>query len=149
MVKWLLDTNVLSEARKSRHRIEPAVRSWISSKKPSSLYLSSITILEVDIGIWRLSARDPQQSERLRHWLEEDVLEVFAERIVPVDVEVVRCAAPMHVPESRPDRDALIAATALVKGMTLATRNIRDFASMGVPLVNPWYHDAASGSSLT
>lgn len=137
-MRYLLDTNVISELRKPKARSDTAVRRWVSERNPSDLCLSVITVLEVELGISRVARRDPGQAERLQLWLEEELLSVFDGRIVPVDVAVARRAARLHVPDPRPERDALIAATAICSGLTVVTRNVADFESMGVAVVNPW-----------
>lgn len=137
-MSFLLDTNVISELRRSRLRADPSVRQWVSEHKPSDLYLSVVTVLEVELGIARLSRRDATQAQRLQAWLEDDLLAMFSGRVLPVDVQVARRAARLHVPDPRPERDALIAATAVVHGLTVITRNIADFEPMGVALINPW-----------
>lgn len=142
-MSYLLDTNVISELRKSRSRADPAVRSWVSARRPDDLHLSVITVLEIELGIVQVRRRDRRQATRLESWLEDDVLPVFAGRIVPVDVAVARRAALLHVPDPRPERDALIGATAATHGFTMVTRNVVDFESMGIALINPWY-DATS-----
>ncbi|PWH05990.1 VapC toxin family PIN domain ribonuclease [Brachybacterium endophyticum] len=135
---FLLDTNVISELRKPQHRMDTGVNSWASTRLPQELHLSAITILEIELGIARHARRNPEQADRLRVWLEEQVLEVFSRRILPVDVHVARRAAHLHVPDQRPERDALIAATAMVHGLTVVTRNTSDFAPTGVALLDPW-----------
>lgn len=137
-MSYLLDTNVVSELRKSERRASPAVRSWVTSRTPSDLYLCVITILELEIGIARLSRRDPVQSNRLKTWLNDDVLGAFAGRILPIDMPVARRAAQLHVPDPRPERDALIAATAIAHGLSVVTRNVKDFDGLGVDVINPW-----------
>ncbi|MFE3545160.1 type II toxin-antitoxin system VapC family toxin [Nocardia sp. NPDC059177] len=137
-MNYLLDTNVLSELRKSAKAADPAVRAWTSARRPSELYLSVVTIMELDIGIGRVERRDDEQGKRLRAWLEDTVLDTFAGRILDIDLAVARRAAHMHVPDPRPERDTLIAATAGEHGMTVATRNVKDFTATGVPIVNPW-----------
>lgn len=137
-MSFLLDTNVLSELRRSRARADPAVRQWVSERKPSDLYLSAVTVLEIELGIARLGRRDATQAGRLQTWLEDDVLAVFSGRVLPIDVAVARRAARLHVPDPRPERDALIAATAMVHGLSVVTRNLADFEPMGVALINPW-----------
>lgn len=137
-MSYLLDTNVIGELRKARRVADPSVRNWVSARKPSNLYLSVISVMEVELGIAKFGRRDRDQSARLQSWLEEDLLEVFSGRILPIDVSVARRAALLHVPDSRPERDALIAATALTHELTVVTRNITDFERMGVPLINPW-----------
>lgn len=134
----LLDTNVISELRKPVRRADVGVRAWAAARVSSDLYLSAITVLEVEIGIVRLARRDPAQAGRLQSWLDEDLLDAFAGRILPVDVPVARRAARLHVPDPRPERVALIAATAAVHGLTVVTRNIKDFESLDVAVVDPW-----------
>lgn len=134
----LLDTNVISELRKSPRRADSRVRAWVAGRVPSDLYLSVITVLEVEVGIGRIVRRDALQGERLQAWLDDELLDAFAGRILPVDVPVARRAARLHVPDPRPERDALIAATAAVHGLTVATRNVKDFAALDVPILDPW-----------
>ncbi len=134
----LLDTNVISELRKPERRADPKVREWVSSRRPSDLYLSVITVLEVEVGIGRLARHDRAQADLLQTWLDDELLDVFAGRILPVDVPVARRAARLHVPDPRPERDALIAATAAVHGLTVVTRNTKDFDHLDVAIINPW-----------
>lgn len=135
---YLLDTNVLSELRKPERAADPRVRRWVASRRPSELFLSVITVLAIEIGIARLERRDRAQGQRIRAWLVDDVLDSFAGRILPVDLAVARRAAYLHVPDPRPERDVLIAATAAERDMTIVTRNVSDFEGSGVPLVDPW-----------
>ena len=135
---YLLDTNVISELRKSQSRANPVVRNWAQTRRTSELFLSVITVMEVEIGVGRVETRDGPQGTVLRRWLEQDLLPAFAGRLLPVDVAVARRAAGLHVPDPRPERDLLIAATALEAGLTVVTRNVVDFAALGVDLVDPW-----------
>ena len=136
---YLIDTNVVSELRKGRsRRTDPNVLEWADSASATSLFLSVITILELETGILLMERRDPPQGAMLRSWLNGQVLTAFQDRVLPVDTPVAQCCARLHVPDRRSDRDALIAATALVHGMTVVTRNIDDFTATGVPLLNPW-----------
>ena len=134
---FLLDTNVVSELRKAA-RANKALKSWIADKPPAMLYLSAITILEVEIGAQRIARRDRKQGDRLLRWIEQTLITTFEDRLLPVDVAVARRSASLHVPDPRPERDALIAGTALVHGLTVVTRNVRDFSKMGVAVVNPF-----------
>lgn len=102
-MSYLLDANVISELRKPGHRVDPAVRAWVAARKPSDLHLSAMTVLEIEVGIVRLRRRDARQADRLQAWLEDDVLHVFAGRVIPVDVAVARRAARLHVPDPRPN----------------------------------------------
>ena len=134
----LLDTNVVSELRKPRNQANKGVQIWARSRAPETLFLSVISVLELEIGIARMERRDPQQGRELRSWLSERVLVAFGDRIVPVDLAVAQRAAALHIPDPRPERDALIAATAKVHGLRIVTHNVKDFASMGVDVMNPW-----------
>ena len=136
---YLLDTNVVAELRKAKSpKVDKNVLAWANSVSVSSLHLSAITVLEFEMGILSVERRDPAQGTILRTWLDAHVLPTFIDRVLPVDTAIARRCARLHVPDPRPDRDALIAATALVHGMTMVTRNVRDFAPMGVETVNPW-----------
>jgi hypothetical protein len=136
---YLLDTNVVSELRPSRSHVPHAqVAAWAASVAADQLFVSTIVLLELQIGVLRKDRTDPVQASVLRRWLEQHVLPTFASRVLPVNTEVaLRCAALM-VPNPRSYRDALIAATALVHGMTVVTRNLRDFQPTGVAILNPW-----------
>lgn len=137
-VSHLLDTNVISELRKPAGRASDQVRDWVRGQLPSTLFLSAITILEIDLGIRRRRRRDPEQADLLQRWLEGGVLATFDGRILRVDVAVTRRAAALHVPDPRPERDALIGATALVHDLTVVTRNVSDFCTIGVEIRDPW-----------
>ena len=136
---FLLDTNVVSELRKVRAgRADHNVQRWATGAAASSLFLSVIVVRELEIGTLLAERRDPASGAILRIWLKSHVLPTFAERILPVDLAVALRSAALHVPDPRPARDGLIAATALVHGFTVVTRNTNDFASTGVRLINPW-----------
>lgn len=136
---YVLDTNVVSELRKARAgKADPRVTAWASSVPGQCLFLSVITILELDIGVLLVERRDPAQGALLRTWLEDHVLTAFDGRVLAVDTAVARRCAKLHVPDPRADRDALIAATALAHGMTVVTRNVADFETIAVSLLDPW-----------
>lgn len=136
---FLLDTNVISELRKAGDgRADPRVTAWLSRSDAADFYLSAVTLMELELGVLLIARRDQQQGDRLRAWLDTYVLPEFAERTLPVDATVARRCARLHVPDPRPERDAFIAATALVHSMTVVTRNVADFEATGVALVNPW-----------
>jgi predicted nucleic acid-binding protein len=138
-VTYLLDTNVVSELRKSRNgKADAQVVAWADGVDAATLFLSAITILELEQGILRLARRDPAQASGLRAWLQTAILPAFGDRILPVDVSVAQRCASLHVPDPRAERDALLAATALTHGMTMVTRDVADFASTGVTVLNPW-----------
>jgi len=134
---YILDTNVVSELRKAK-KADQNVKNWAHPLPAGSLYISVISVLELEIGILLIERRDQDQGRILRAWMERHVLPTFSGRILAIDTAVaVRCAT-LHVPNPRSDRDALIAATALVHGLTVATRNVADFGRMGVGVLNPW-----------
>ena len=136
---YLLDTNVVSELRKIRSgRADAHVAAWGDSIDASDLYLSVISIQELEIGVLLAERRDPSQGAVFRTWLNGHVLHAFTGRILSVDTAVALRSAQLHVPDPHPIRDGLIAATALVHGMTVVTRNVADFEPTGVRTLNPW-----------
>ncbi len=138
---FLLDTNVVSELRKAGDgKADASVVAWLSGVDAASFYISAVTLMELELGILRIERRDIPQGTKLRTWMDDHVLPEFSQRTLSVDAPVALRCARLHVPDPRSDRDALIAATALVHGMTVVTRNLADFKSTGVPLLNPWDH---------
>ena len=136
---YVLDTNVVSELRKVRlGKADTNVMAWTESVDAADLFVSAITIMELELGVLSIERKDATQGALLRSWLEQRVLPEFSGRTLPVDTAVAQRCARLHVPDKRGERDALIAATALVHGMTVVTRNIADFKPTGVSLVNPW-----------
>jgi toxin FitB len=136
---FILDTNVVSELRKVQAgKADRNVALWADEVDAASLHISAITVLELELGVLQIERRDAAQGAMLRTWIETRVLPEFDGRIFPVDTAVARRCARLHVPDPRAERDALIAATALVHGMTVVTRNVPDFAATGVALLNPW-----------
>jgi predicted nucleic acid-binding protein len=136
---FLLDTNVVPELRKVRvGRADRNVARWANSVDAAELFVSVITIHELELGVLLAERRDPPQGALFRAWLTGQVLPAFSGRIVPVDEAVALRSAKLHVPDPRPIRDSLIAATALVHGLTVVTRDVADFAPTGVALLNPW-----------
>ncbi|WP_339049377.1 type II toxin-antitoxin system VapC family toxin [Candidatus Hamiltonella endosymbiont of Tuberolachnus salignus] len=136
---FILDTNVISELRKvGDGKANKCVTNWLSSVNSQQLYLSVITLLELERGVLRIERKDNIQGKVLRRWLDGSVFPFFSGRVLPLDVAVVRECARLHVPDPKPESDTLIAATALVHGFTIVTRNIKDFSATGVNLINPW-----------
>lgn len=136
---YLLDTNALSELRKRRSgKISAAVEAWAGSVDQSDMYLSVITIMEIELGIALLERRDPRQAGVLRLWLHDKVIPAFAGRILPVDPTIALRCARLHVPDTKSERDAWIAATGLVHDLTIVTRNVVDFTGTDVTLLDPW-----------
>jgi predicted nucleic acid-binding protein len=136
---FLLDTNVVSELRKSRTpHIHPKVDAWLARVPATDMYLSAIVIEELEVGILRAQRQDPPFGTLLRNWFSTHVVPTFRERVLPVDMAVALASAPFQFPITHPFHDSVIAATALVHGLTVATRNLADFELLGVPVVNPW-----------
>lgn len=136
---YLLDTNVISELRKmGAGRADAQVARWQAQVPRAACFVSAITLLELELGVLRVERRDAAQAAVLRSWLETRVLPEFSGRVLAIDAQVARCCARLHVPDPRAERDALIAATAWVHGMTVVARNVADFEGLGVPLLNPW-----------
>ncbi|EMN5128568.1 MULTISPECIES: type II toxin-antitoxin system VapC family toxin [Burkholderia] len=136
---FVLDTNVVSELRKVRTgKADKNLAAWSSTVDAPTLFVSAITIMELETGVLQIERRDTAQGALLRAWLDGHVLPEFAGRVLPVDTAVAQRCARLHVPDRRSERDALIAATALVHGMTVVTRNVADFVETGVAIVNPW-----------
>lgn len=139
---FILDTNVVSELRKVRlGKADENVAEWADSVATPDLFLSVVTIQELEIGVLLAERRDAEKGAIFRTWLNSHVLPAFEGRILPVDLAVALQSAKLHVPDPHPVRDGLIAATALVHGMAVVTRNVGDFKNTGVPILNPWDTD--------
>jgi len=137
---FVLDTNVVSELRRAASGMaDEQVVSWASRIEPALAYISAVTAMELEIGVQLVERRDPSSGMVLRRWLDNDVHAAFEGRILPVDVEVARVAAALHVPDPAPVSDALIAATALVHSMSVVTRDTGSFGRFsGLNVINPW-----------
>jgi predicted nucleic acid-binding protein len=136
---WLLDTNVVSELR--RPRPEPRVLAFVAKQPRTSLYVSDVTLAEIRFGIE--VATTPEQAAELRLWLEHDVRVRFASQTLGLSEEILlRWRLLMEVGRKSgrtfPQPDLFLAATALEFGMTLVTRNVKDFAGLELALFNPW-----------
>ena len=136
---YLLDTNVVSELRKRNSgKANKNVVEWSESIATENLFISAITIMEIEIGILTVTRKDPPQGNHLRLWMKGQVMPFFNGRILAMDTAVAQICAGLHVPDKKSERDAIIAATASVHGMTVVTRNIADFEGTGVKIFNPW-----------
>lgn len=138
---FVLDTNVVSELRKVRSgRADPGVAEWAGKVPAARLFVSAITIHELEHGVLLMERSDPDQGAVLRAWLDQSVATAFADRVLPVDEVVARRAASLHVPNPAPFRDALVGGTALVHGMAVVTRDLKDFQHFpGLEVLNPWH----------
>jgi toxin FitB len=135
-VKWLVDTNVLSELRKA-DRCDPQVARWAESAAPEALFTSVLVLGEIRRGIERLRRSDPRQAKVLSRWLDQVRL-AFAGRILEVTEQIAEEWGRQDVPDPKPVIDGLLAATAKVHGLTLVTRNAADFTPTGVQVLNPF-----------
>jgi len=134
---FLLDTNVISELRRP-DKADRNVVAWAGTIPAATFFLSAISILEIELGVLLIARKDAAQGAVLRAWIDDQILPRFDGRILAVDTAVAQRCARLHVPDPRAERDALIAATALVHGLTVVTRNVADFEPVGVALLNPW-----------
>jgi len=134
---FVLDTNVISELRHGKPHQSAAVRAWAAVQPSSQLFLSAITLMELEMGVLALERRTPPQGSALRAWF-EGVRAAFAGRILPFNGNTAQLCAALHVPDPRSARDAMIAATALEHRFAVVTCNVSDFAGTGVTLINPW-----------
>lgn len=136
---YVLDTNVVSELRRVKSgKAAAPVAHWARMHSPAAMFLSVVSLHELEQGVLLIERRDEPQGRLLRRWLDEGVVPGFEGRILDITAAVARLAASYHVPDPAPFRDALIAATAAVHGMAVVTRNVRDFARFDVDLVDPW-----------
>jgi predicted nucleic acid-binding protein len=134
---YILDTNVLSELRPGKAHASAQVRAWAETVPQSQFFLSSITVLEHEIGIGLLERRVPAQGSAMRAWWDA-TRTAFERRILAFAMKEALLCAPLHVPDRRAFRDSMIAATALSHGFTVVTRNVADFTGLGVRLLDPW-----------
>jgi predicted nucleic acid-binding protein len=137
---FVLDTNVVSELRKATSgKANQGVVDWAEAVPAALMFLSAISLQELEHGVLLAERRDPAKGKILRTWLDSSVEPAFSNRIVPVDAPVALQAAALHVPDPAPVRDALIGASALVHGMAVVTRNVADFERFaGLDVINPW-----------
>jgi len=134
---FLLDTNVISELRRP-NKADRNVAAWANAFPAAGFFISAISILEIELGALLIARKDAAQGKMLREWIDHQILARFEGRVLAIDTAVAQRCARLHVPNPRAERDALIAATALVHGLSIVTRNVADFEPMGVAWINPW-----------
>ncbi|MDT0189931.1 type II toxin-antitoxin system VapC family toxin [Rothia terrae] len=135
---YVLDTNVVSEIRKPASKIDANVKAWIENHYLSDLYITALTVFEVEIGVRRMLRKDQRQGQKLEKWYRHQLLPMFDGRILPLDSRSAQVSAAFQVPDPRPERDCFIAAIAVNHRMKLVTRNEKDFHAIDVSLINPW-----------
>ena len=148
---YLFDTNAVSEIRKVvAGRADERFSRWVSSIEPALSYISVVTVTELEIGVRLAERRDPLSGAVLRKWLEDDVHTAFEGRVLPVDIEIARIAADLHIPDPAPVNDAYIAATAIAAALSVVTRNTGDFTRFrGLDVINPWAVGEASNPDVS
>ena len=136
---YLLDTNVVSEIRKIQQgKADTHLSAWVRQIPANQMYISAITLLELETGIMRIERKDAAQGTTLRTWLEQQVKLTFRGRILPFDEYTAPICATMHTPDPKPITDSLIAATAKQHGLTVVTCNVKDFTETGIKVFNPF-----------
>jgi Predicted nucleic acid-binding protein, contains PIN domain len=134
---FLLDTTAVSELRRP-DKANAGLVAWAASAVAAEQFISAITLFEIELGAALAGRKDAAKAAVLRAWIDTQVVPRFGDRMLPIDAAVAQRCATLHVPDPRPQRDSLIAATALRHRLVVVTRNIRDFEPMGVALLNPW-----------
>ncbi|WFU07827.1 type II toxin-antitoxin system VapC family toxin [Rhizobium sp. CB3090] len=136
---YLLDTNIVSDVRRARSgKADQAVLDWIASVPEQLLFISAVTLFEIELGILQVERRDKVQGAALRSWMEQGVKAAFQHRVVAINDQIALRCAYYSVPDPRELRDAFIGATAWERGFILVTRNTRHFQGMDIELLNPW-----------
>lgn len=136
---YLMDTNLISEMRKIEQGKGSAnVTAWLGEIPNSLLCTSAVVMMELERGVLPMERKDIEQGKRLRHWLENVVKKQFNGRILPIDASTAEICAALHVPDRSPENDAWIAAQAIQHHLILVTRNEKDFAELGIRVLNPF-----------
>lgn len=136
---FLLDTNIISEMRKiEQGKGHRGVTAWVANTPAPQICTSAIVMMELERGVLAMERKDVAQGQRLRNWLENVVKKRFSNNILPIDAHTAEICAKLHIPDRSPENDAWIAAQALQHGLTVVTRNEKDFADLGVRVFNPF-----------
>lgn len=136
---FLLDTNVISELRKIKiGKANKGLEIWSKNHNKKIMFLSVISLLELEIGALSLERKDPKQGTVIRMWIDEIIKPKFKDRIIPVSTKTVLICSKMHIPNRKSITDSLIAATAIEHNLTVITRNEKDFEETGAKIFNPF-----------
>ena len=142
---YLIDTNIISEMRKIRHRkADPNVTAWVNSVNPNLFYTSIVVMMELQRGVMGKHRTDPEQGKRLQQWFDISVKGIFDKRVLYINDHIADVCAGIHVPNPKPENDAWIAATAIAHGLTLVTRNVSDFDGIAVDIINPFTYQPST-----
>lgn len=142
---YLIDTNIISEMRKIRHRkADPNVTAWVNSVNPNLFYTSIVVMMELQRGVMGKHRTDPEQGKRLQQWFDISVKGIFDKRVLYINDHIADVCAGLHVPNPKPENDAWIAATAIAHGLTLVTRNVSDFDGIAVDIINPFTYQPST-----
>lgn len=135
-MKYLLDTNVISELKRSQPN--PQVLNWFEMVNHEFLYLSVLTLSEIHKGVEKLP--ETQRKDKLRYWLDKELPNWFGKRLLPINIEIALVWGSLQAQMSRPlpAVDSLLAATALHHDLCLVTRNTKDFIYPNLIVINPW-----------
>jgi toxin FitB len=141
---FLLDTNVISESRKlGTSRIDKHAALWFAETDAETTFISVMTVFELERGVRQMERRDAAQGAVLRRWLNDQVMATYENRTLPLTRSVGLICAGLHIPDPKSERDAWIAATAIDADLTLVSRNVDDFANMGIRVINPFDEGAS------
>lgn len=139
---YLLDTNIISESRKlGTPKVDPRAARWLGQVDFETTFVSAMTIFELERGVRQIERRDTKQGAALRRWLDDQVMTTYENRTLPLSRSVALICAGLHIPDPKSERDAWIAATAIEAELILVSRNVVDFAGIGVGLINPFEQD--------
>lgn len=139
---YLLDTNIISEIRKINLKTANiGVTQWAENNHKDLMYISVISLFELEKGVLNLERKDAQQGKIYRDWLDNKVKPTFENRILSITPQTVLICAKMHIPDKKSLTDSLIAATAIENNLTVITRNEKDFIPTGAKILNPFIED--------
>ena len=138
-MKLFLDTNIISELRLvPKQKANATFTKWALKIKQDNCWTSSIVLMELERGIFRIERKDPKQGQELRYWFENFVKNFFENRILNIDQKTAAICASLHIPNMRPENDAWIAASCIQHNLVLVSRNVSDFQNLNLQIINPF-----------